>query len=140
MWRLLALTFVLAPAAHAQTYKWVDEKGVVNYSNTPPPAAAKAPLAIAERVSTYEIDPSLRRAVAYTTPSPYEQMLQQEWLQRQRLMAERQNVQAIYENPAEPDHYRSAYPGYYYPVGSVRAVRPVHHRRPVQHRPASRPL
>jgi hypothetical protein len=26
----------LAPAVHAETYKWVDEKGVVNYSNTPP--------------------------------------------------------------------------------------------------------
>lgn len=141
MWRLLALIFLLAPAAQAETYKWVDEKGVINYSNTPPPAAAKAPQAIAERVSTYETDPSLRQAVAYRGPSPYEQMAQQEWLQRQRLMAERQNVQTIYENPAEPyyDHYRSAYPGYYYPVSSVRAVRAVH-RRPVSHRPVPRPL
>jgi len=51
-------------------------------------------------------------------------MLQQEWLQRQRLMAERQNVQTIYENPVEP--YRAAYPGYYYPASFVR---PVQHRR-----------
>jgi hypothetical protein len=128
MWRLLALTFpclfLLASVAHAETYKWVDEKGVVNYSNTPPPAAAKAPQAIAERVSTYETDPSLRQAVAYRGQSPYELMQQQEWLQRQRLMAERQNVQTIYEDPAE--HYRAAYPGYYYPVSWVR---PVQHRR-----------
>ena len=134
MRRLIALTFLLASVAHAETYKWVDERGVVNYSNTPPPGAAKAAQTIAERVSTYEIDPSLRRAVAYTVPSSYEQMLQQEWLQRQRLMAERQNAQTIYENPAEPDHYHSAYPGFYYPVATVRAVRAVH-RRPVQHRP-----
>ena len=143
MRRFLVLSFVLASAAHAETYKWVDDKGVVNYSNTPPPAAAKAPQAIAERVSTYETDPSLRQAVAYRGPSHYEQMAQQEWLQRQRLMAERQNVQTIYDNPAEPyyDGYRSAYPGYYYPVSSVRAVRPVHHRRPGPSRPmSSRPL
>jgi hypothetical protein len=126
MWRLLALTLLLASAAHAETYKWVDERGVVNYSNTPPPAAAKAAQTIAERVSTYEIDPSLRRAVAYTVPLSYEQMLQQEWLQRQRLMAERQNVQTIYENPVEPLYYHSAYPGYYSPVSTVRRV----HRRP----------
>src|SRR6185295_16374897 len=125
MRRLLALTLLAASVAHAQTYKWVDDKGVVNYSNTPPPAAAKAAQPIAERVSTYEIDPSLRRMAAYTAPTPYEVMLQQDWLQRQRLMAERQNVQTIYENPAEPLYYRSAYPGYYYPVSTVRRVRPV---------------
>jgi hypothetical protein len=123
MWRLFALVFLTAATAHAETYKWVDQNGVVNYSNTPPPAAAKAPQRIAERVSTYEIDPSLRQAIAYTLPTPYELMLQQEWLQRQRLMAERQNVQTIYENPVEP--YRAA--GYfsYYPVSWVR---PAHRR------------
>jgi hypothetical protein len=123
MWRLLALAFLTLSTAHAETYKWVDEKGVVNYSNTPPPAAAKNAQTITERVSTYELDPALRQAVAYG-PSPYEQMLQQEWLQRQRLMAERQNVQTIYDNPVEP--YRAAYPGYYYPASFVR---PVQHRR-----------
>jgi hypothetical protein len=123
MWRLLALAFLAASAAHAETYKWVDQNGVVNYSNTPPPAAAKNAQTITERVSTYELDPALRQAVAYG-PSPYEQMLQQEWLQRQRLMAERQNVQTIYDNPVEP--YRAAYPGYYYPASFVR---PVQHRR-----------
>jgi hypothetical protein len=124
MRRLLALTFLAASVAHAETYKWVDERGVVNYSNTPPAGAAKAAQTIAERVSTYE--PTTQRVV-YTPPSPYEVMLQQEWLQRQRLMAERQNVQTIYENPAEPLYYRSAYPGYYTPVSTVRPA----HRRPV---------
>ena len=37
---LLALAmFVLAPAAHAATYKWVDEKGVVHYTDKIPPEA-----------------------------------------------------------------------------------------------------
>ena len=121
MWRLLALTLAIAPAAQAETYKWVDERGVVNYSNTPPPGAAKSVTSIAERVSTYE--PSTQR-VSYSGPSAYEVMLQQEWLQRQRLMAERQNVQTVYDNaPVDPydTYYRSAYPGYY-PVSSVRPV------------------
>jgi hypothetical protein len=136
MRRLLALILLLAPAAHAETYKWVDERGVVNYSNTPPPAAAKAAAkAIPERVSTYEPDPSMQRA-AYAPPSPYEVMLQQEWLQRQRLMAERQNVQTIYDN-APVDPYTTYYNGgYYYPVSRVRpvvrprsGVRISHHQR-----------
>jgi len=32
----LAALLVLAPTVRAEVYKWVDEKGVVNYSNTPP--------------------------------------------------------------------------------------------------------
>ena len=118
MRRLFALAVLLAPMAHAETYKWVDERGVVNYSNTPPPAAAKAARPIPDRVSTYEGDV---RQVAYVPPSPYEVMLQQEWLQRQRLMAERQNVQTIYETaPVDPYYYRA---GYYYPVNRVVPVR-----------------
>ena len=39
MMRWLLLTWLLLPlAAGAQgLYKWVDEKGVVHYSDTPPP-------------------------------------------------------------------------------------------------------
>jgi hypothetical protein len=33
---ILAALVALAPAARAEVYKWVDEKGVVNYSSTPP--------------------------------------------------------------------------------------------------------
>ena len=47
----------------AETYKWVDEKGVVNYSNAPPAnaAAAKALKTVAERISVYQPDPNLGR-------------------------------------------------------------------------------
>ena len=139
MRRLFALGIVLlAPALHAETYKWVDERGVVNYSNTPPPAAARAAKPIAERVSTYEGD---ARQVAYVPPSPYEVMLQQEWLQRQRLMAEQQNLQTIYDNaPVDPyTTYRyGSYPGVYYPVRAVRPVRPVHRGPRVSHHSSTR--
>ena len=139
MRRLFALGIVLlAPALHAETYKWVDERGVVNYSNTPPPAAARAAKPIAERVSTYEGD---ARQVAYVPPSPYEVMLQQEWLQRQRLMAEQQNLQTIYDNaPVDPytTYHYGSYPGVYYPVRAVRPVRPVHRGPRVSHHSSTR--
>jgi hypothetical protein len=35
---LVAATAVAASAVHAQVYKWVDERGRVTYSSTPPPA------------------------------------------------------------------------------------------------------
>jgi glutaredoxin len=38
--RLTVLFFFVA-AAHAQAYRWIDEKGRVQYSDTPPPAGAK---------------------------------------------------------------------------------------------------
>ena len=54
----LALAAVLAIAATdaaAQTYKWTDENGVVNYSNTPPPKkpGATAPTVVEEKISVY---------------------------------------------------------------------------------------
>ncbi|MFL6572809.1 MAG: DUF4124 domain-containing protein [Burkholderiales bacterium] len=128
MRRLLALALVLIPAAHAQTYKWLDEKGVVNYSNTQPPSAAKKIQPVADRISTYGPDPSLQRAIAYG-PSPYELMAQQEWLQRQRLMATVQHQQAAYASYPYND-YAYAYPYYYGPATGVtrppRASRPPH--------------
>jgi hypothetical protein len=125
MLRLLALLLLLAPAAHAQTFKWVDERGVVNYSNTPPPSVGAAPQPIAERVSTYEPDPVWRRVAAYSTPTPYEAMQQQEWLQRQRLMAEAQNLEKALAAAPPVDDFVYSYPlyrsAYGYPYGQGRA-------------------
>ena len=36
-----ALAALLAASAGAQTYRWVDKDGKINYSDTPPPATAK---------------------------------------------------------------------------------------------------
>ena len=39
--RAVVLLLLLAAAqAHAQQYRWVDEKGRVQYTDTPPPATA----------------------------------------------------------------------------------------------------
>lgn len=115
----LLLLLVLAPLAQAQTYKWVDERGVVNYSNTPPPAAAKAQ-PVDDRISVYASDPSLPRAVAVEQRLA---ALEAEWLQRQRLMA----YAAATTPPAPPapsayDDYRigSYYGPYIVPALAVR--------------------
>ena len=50
--------FALAPAAHAQVYKWVDERGTTNYGNKPPTARQVTRLTDAE--STLSIIPSPR--------------------------------------------------------------------------------
>ena len=113
--RLLVVLLALAPAAQAETYKWVDERGVVNYSNTPPPAAANAPQQVADRVSTYQTDPALRVAARGVTP--YEQMIHEEWLQRQRLMADAVLVKALYTVPVDDGVYYSRPYAYSYGYG-----------------------
>jgi hypothetical protein len=43
---------LLATSASAETYRWVNEDGVVTYSQTPPPDAS------AEKIKTYDTAPS----------------------------------------------------------------------------------
>ena len=121
---LLAATWTLG--AGAVTYKWVDERGVVNYSNSPPAAAtAGRKLArVEDRVSTYESDPALLRAAAARAAMPRPDYAEVEWLQRQRLMAERQAAQQAY---AGAESVPPGYYPYFLPVGFVHrrsTVRP----------------
>ena len=49
MTKIIALLLVgAATSASAQVYRWVDEKGRVNYSNATPPAGAKATIVDAQ--------------------------------------------------------------------------------------------
>jgi hypothetical protein len=72
----LAAALALAGGAQAQVYKWVDEKGVVNYSSTPPPTGGPAvmvdeskgrvttvPAPEVQRDAAASGDPALRRRV-----------------------------------------------------------------------------
>lgn len=113
----LVLCAALAPVAHAQTYKWVDERGVVNYSNAPPPQAAKAQT-VEDRISVYASDPTLPHTQAVDQRLA---ALEAEWLQRQRLMA----YTAAATPPAPAPVYDN---GNYYGPYIVPAVM---HRRPV---------
>ncbi len=66
--RLVAalLAFSAGTAAAAQLYKWVDERGVVNYSNQPPadPKIARNVREVEDRLSVYTPDPALQREMA----------------------------------------------------------------------------
>ncbi len=122
---LLAVLFAVAPLAQAETYKWVDERGVVNYSNAPPPASAKGAIpaqTVPDRISSYASGPVTNQAVEV-----YRRLdaNQQDWLQRQQLMA----MQAAATPQPETNYYD--YAPYYYPVYSVvPATRRGFHRPP----------
>lgn len=62
--RLLgALALLLGTAsAAAQVYKWVDDKGVVTYSGTPPARAGVKVDVVADRITVYSPDAALLQA------------------------------------------------------------------------------
>lgn len=83
---LIAIAFFLAvaPAWAQPLYKWVDEKGVTNYSNQPPdPKTAKNVKPVEDRLSVYSPDAGLVQAIEDN---------QKNFDQRQR---ERQKMQAL---------------------------------------------
>ncbi len=136
---LLAALAAFACAAQGETYKWVDEKGVTNYSNTPPAGkAAKKASQVEDRLSTVPGDPALK-GIPPGAPSYYSQMAEAEWLQRQRLMAMKEASRPAcpypysdcYEDPRASTLY--PYP-YVFPVMAPRPVfgRPAVHRHVVR--------
>jgi hypothetical protein len=61
---LAALLFAHAPAFSAELYKWVDEKGVTNYSNEPPPKGVNAKVIVPDdRVSVYTPDEATKQSI-----------------------------------------------------------------------------
>jgi hypothetical protein len=121
---LAATALALAAPAGAQTFKWVDEKGVVNYSNSPPPAASatrKAEL-VEDRISTYESDPALRRPAALRGAPGAPDYAQIEWLQRQRYLMDMATAQAAAR--VDCDYRNDCRSAYTYPYLSVAVVRP----------------
>lgn len=71
MLRVVRLTSVLAVMlaaipAYAQVYKWVDERGVTNYSSEPPADrnARVNAATVADRMSVYAPEPAVQRAIS----------------------------------------------------------------------------
>jgi hypothetical protein len=121
---LAALLLLAALPVAAETYKWVDAKGVVNYSNTPPASASPTKASqVEERLSTYESDPALGPAAAASAARSAQSQMSAdaEWLQRQRLMAFKDSYAPAY--PMD-DYYAAYYPGYYagFPIGRRRPI------------------
>ncbi len=151
--QLVALGVVLAfpLVALAQVYKWTDDKGVVNYSSTPPDNrksqkldedkgrvstieaqdfsktdAARREQALKDRVDRLEQDAQRNRQTA-TAQEFATAEAQRQW--RERCIAERRTDC--------DDPYAGAYdPGYYTPYGVRPGVRPLPQRPgPGQFRP-----
>ena len=124
----LLLILAAAPAA-ADTYKWLDANGVVNYSNTPPPETAAKAKRIGERISVVAPDPSLGPAIAAMNARAAQRAYYDEadWQMRQRyLLAARAsyppNAYGAYGTGYDP-YASSYYPLAYAPVFVVGAVR-----------------
>ena len=60
-----AILLLSAPVTAAELYKWVDEKGVVNYSNEPPAKTkgGKPPTVVEDRLSVYTPEKSVTEAI-----------------------------------------------------------------------------
>jgi hypothetical protein len=121
-----------ASSSAAQLYKWVDERGVTNYSSQPPvnPNTAKNLAPVEGNLSVYTPDPALTRAVAaYRQESGNRALAERvDYLERQ-LAAERLARQ--YAAPVVPasapcssgDCYGNY--GTYYPAGSGGGFFPI---------------
>jgi uncharacterized protein DUF4124 len=139
-----ALLLVAAPAA-AQVYKWVDDKGVVNYSNEAPPNRNSTVLdAKASRISVYTPDDALKRGGASEASlsekiDRLERRLDAERYARQRAADQQTQVmddrydQCLRDRRVDCDYGDP----YYAPYGpAIVMVRPSHFRsRPFVMRP-----
>jgi hypothetical protein len=110
---VLILAMAAAPAL-AETYKWVDAKGVVTYSDTPPPSMAAKPQVVAERVSVMPPDPTFTAAAAalearLARRAQYEEA---DYARRQQYMLEAQLTQMNYAAAADA-YAEAAYAPYY---------------------------
>jgi hypothetical protein len=127
-WLLTIFLAVAAgPAAAAETYKWVDGNGVVNYSSTPPPGKFAGTKVVGERVSVVASDPSLGPAIAAMNARAAQRAQYEEadWQMRQRyLLAARASTPPSSSYGAGYDAYGSAYYPLLYTrsfvVGAVR--------------------
>jgi len=129
MRRVLSLAILLCAALPlcAETYKWVDEKGVTNYSSSPPPGAAQAQV-IGARVSVVPSDPALGPAIAEMRAQAARraEFVELAWLQRQRLMAEQPSGARAgacpYRADCGEDYFPLVYP-YGYPYRAHAPLR-----------------
>jgi hypothetical protein len=133
-----AIFLILAMTASpvlADTYKWIDAKGVVTYSDSPPPAMATKAKVIEERVSVIPPDPALGQAVAamQARAERRAQYEEADYALRQRYMLEAQtNYAAAGDAYADSAYYPYGYGGWGYGVGRRFGPRVAHYGGPIR--------
>lgn len=137
---------VSTPASAQQLYKWVDERGVTNYSNQPPsdPRTARNVRAVEDRLSVYSPDQGLVQAIEDSHKNfdqrqrerarieALERQLEAERSARQQSAAAAQQSQLAYDRciaDGRPDC--NAIYGVYGPYYPVIVAPPRHRRQPV---------
>jgi hypothetical protein len=111
---LVVILALVASSVQAETYKWVDAKGVVTYSDSPPPSTAAKPKVVEERISVMAPDPRFASAAAaldarLARRAQYEEA---DYALRQRYMLEAQLTQMNYAAAADA-YAAAAYAPYY---------------------------
>lgn len=132
----VVLAIILAAAsASAQVYKWVDERGVTNYSNQPPAGkAAKNVGLVEDRISVYSSDKTVTastdasrqksdQALADKISSLERQLEEERWARQYASAA----AQSAYDPCSGNINCNGLYDGYYSTPTFVFA--------PVRHRP-----
>jgi hypothetical protein len=113
---LLGLATAAAEAS-PPTYKWVDAKGVVNYSSAPPAEATARVQTVDQRISVIGPDPSVGLAAAAMRErearrAEYEE---REWRRRQSALLSQQSsasAYCVYGPDCGVSYYPDIYPYY----------------------------
>ena len=126
-----AIVLCTTPPVHAQTYKWVDEKGVTNYSSSPPPSSKKVTANVVEdKISVVPTDPNFEKSAEALRKREAKRQEQAEadYARRQATPAPKPVSYDIYDEcPYGVDC--SGY-GYYPGYGTYGGYRPVRRRPP----------
>jgi hypothetical protein len=120
-------------AAQGALYKWVDERGVVNYGDRPP-AGAKQVAQLEEATSSLSVVPGLSK-------EQLAELRERDAQARiERLERELADLRDRPPLPAPPAYDATAYAPFVRPVLVVRhpPLRPVHRQPPVQGKPVQR--
>jgi hypothetical protein len=134
---------LLAAPARAELYKWVDERGVTNYSNAPPAAAVPANklTRVENTISVYTPDESFMQAVRTARQRSIQALAEPE-PQRSAVGRVAVSSESGYEQCVSSgrlgcdDLYRAYSPAYYpgyYPLYGVRPAR-INAPRPTPYR------
>lgn len=110
IWLTILLGLSAAQVAAGQMYRWVDERGVVQYSDQPPPPRARKVETIRPRANVVEADKEgfeMRRArernpvVLYVTDCGEPCDLAREFLAQRKIPHSRKNPQNVPEDAVE---------------------------------------
>lgn len=100
-----AVLLLLAVSASAEVYRWVDERGVVNYGSRPPPGSKAKPVSADD--SRVRVVPAPAKPAA-TTPASAEQTAVRDRLGRLESQVEEERRLRALAQAAEADQHARA--------------------------------